>query len=1362
MSTKCLTCSVFNCNSLLFFFHRRAIFLCMVLYCTCCLMFAQAQSTDVDVLQRLGLVGKRPSGTRFTPQGVIPFKSGVILTQRARIDVPVSSVVPASLGSAFSLILSVCSHRINNAFLFTIVTKRKRLQLGMQFIPGQILVYLGQKNTVNFDYDVHNGQWHNLALEIQAQRVTLYTSCGKTSVHANLHFKNEETLDPEGSFRLGKMSQNSVQFEGAICQFDIHPSAKAAHNYCKYIKKQCREADTYRPNLPPLLPLLPLDPNISVTVQTPNVVTEVNNRHLSLTQIKVHINHETSQGLNTSPTLQLPLQATAQTAMASFGSRTSQKSPKPTQQSSPRKNIMKESIKPQILKKNEMAVTARPTGQQKNKLDIETPATTKLKPFSTSRDLEMSTLASPKEISKPSSFEPVTAAATDGFQTFDLEPTQFSLLARSPVQKGEPGPPVGCTNIQCTNIQFNLLHKPKYIGLPGEPGGPGFQGDKGNQGSPGLPGIGGKPGQQGKPGDQGPDGLPGPPGPEGFPGDIGPPGQNGAEGPKGDAGMRGIPGPRGVPGLEMSGSRFRGLGVHYYGSFLLSVQGRPGRKGFSGNPGEDGMKVRIHDSQTCALCCSVNYCFVLFFHTHMCLLLNASPNSLYFTQGARGPDGPVGEKGVMGMKGPEGPLGKQGFNGQMGKIGETGESGPTGFPGFQGPTGPPGAKGILGEPGLPGKVGERGLPGEPGEKVKHLLFSYTGEKGDIGSEGETGEKGAIGFKGTEGRPGDPGLTGVMGPEGKPGKTGERGKPGEKGSKGHQGHLGETGPVGEQGAMGFIGPKGSRGTTGFMGALGKMGRQGEPGLVGYEGHQGPQGPMGSPGPKGEKGEPGDDRKVEGSPGPLGDIGPVGNRGERGHPGDPGYPGHEGVYGERGNPGAPGLPGNAGPKGFPGPKGSKGNKGQKGKNGPLGESGSRGSPGPAGLPGPRGVVGREGLEGDPGVEGALGKDGAKGMPGDHGSDGEVGLPGKPGPQGNAGVPGLPGIQGAFGPKGERGIPGQTGPPGKRGFNGGMGFPGKQGDRGVKGQPGDTGEQGFPGVLGMFGPMGPPGDLGPVGIQGPKGPQGLMGMQGAIGPVGIIGPSGNPGAQGDKGNKGEMGPPGHRGPPGPPVSSLDSLTVCLFHSNPQKYEDTDFPMLDQGTEIIKTLHYLSTLIHSIKNPLGTQENPARMCRDLFECEHKLNDGTYWIDPNLGCSSDNIEVTCNFTNGGQTCFKPVALSKLEIGVSLIQMNFIHLLSSEAVQIITIHCLNVSVWAAGDSKTPSSSAVYFKAWNGQIIESGGFIEPELIKDECWITDGRWHQTQFIFQTQDPNLLPIVEVYNLPSTKSGSHYHLEVGPVCFL
>ncbi len=86
-----------------------------------------------------------------------------------------------------------------------------------------------------------------------------------------------------------------------------------------------------------------------------------------------------------------------------------------------------------------------------------------------------------------------------------------------------------------------------------------------------------------------------------------------------------------------------------------------------------------------------------------------------------------------------------------------------------------------------------------------------------------------------------------------------------------------------------------------------------------------------------------------------------------------------------------------------------------------------------------------------------------------------------------------------------------------------------------------------------------------------------------------------------------------------------------------------------------------------------------------------------------------------GSVDYDVISFLQLETGVSLIQMNFIHLLSSEAVQIITIHCLDVSVWAAGDSKIPSAGAVYFKAWNGQIIESGGFIEPELIKDECWV-----------------------------------------------
>ncbi|XP_010158101.1 PREDICTED: collagen alpha-1(XXVII) chain-like, partial [Eurypyga helias] len=368
------------------------------------------------------------------------------------------------------------------------------------------------------------------------------------------------------------------------------------------------------------------------------------------------------------------------------------------------------------------------------------------------------------------------------------------------------------------------------------------------------------------------------------------------------------------------------------------------------------------------------------------------------------------------------------------------------------------------------------------------------------------------------------------------------------------------------------------------------------------------------------------------------------------------------------------------------------------------------------------------------------------------------------------------------GERGLPGQTGQTGKRGSSGGTGLPGSPGDPGPKGQPGDFGEAGFPGIAGMFGPKGPPGDLGFKGIQGPRGPPGLMGKEGIIGPLGIQGPTGSPGPKGDKGSRGEggvqgprgpPGPRGHPGPPGPPgipasfqQDGFGAAFQALIDSNTalktEGYQHPDLLMLDHGGEIFKTLHYLSNLIQSIKRPLGTKENPARICRDLMNCEQKMNDGTYWIDPNLGCSSDTIQVICNFTNGGQTCLSPITVSKLDFDIGRVQMNFLRLLSSEVVQHITIHCLNTSVWREGSSEKPSEKAVRFKAWNGQMFEADGQLRPEVAADDCKIKDGRWHRTLFSFRTQDPQQLPIVNIYNLPPSEPGKRYHLEVGPVCFL
>ena len=51
--------------------------------------------------------------------------------------------------------------------------------------------------------------------------------------------------------------------------------------------------------------------------------------------------------------------------------------------------------------------------------------------------------------------------------------------------------------------------------------------------------------------------------------------------------------------------------------------------------------------------------------------------------------------------------------------------------------------------------------------------------------------------------------------------------------------------------------------------------------------------------------------------------------------------------------------------------------------------------------------------------------------------------------------------------------------------------------------------------------------------------------------------------------------------------------------------------------------------------------LCLDQTNDPKRIS-GTYWIDPNLGCAADTIEVTCNFTGGGQTCLKPVTVSKV------------------------------------------------------------------------------------------------------------------------
>lgn len=220
----------------------------------------------MDVLQRLGLSWAKAGGGRSPPPpGVIPFQSGFIFTQRTRLQTPTAAVIPASLGTELALVLSLCSHRVNHAFLFAVRSRKHKLQLGLQFLPGKTVLHLGPRRSVAFDLDVHDGRWHHLALELRGRTATLVTACGQHRVPVPLPFHKDPALDPEGSFLFGKMNPHAVQFEGALCQFSIYPVTQVAHNYCTHLRKQCGQADTYRPQLGPLLPR---DPGTTFSFQT--------------------------------------------------------------------------------------------------------------------------------------------------------------------------------------------------------------------------------------------------------------------------------------------------------------------------------------------------------------------------------------------------------------------------------------------------------------------------------------------------------------------------------------------------------------------------------------------------------------------------------------------------------------------------------------------------------------------------------------------------------------------------------------------------------------------------------------------------------------------------------------------------------------------------------------------------------------------------------------------------------------------------------------------------------------------------------------------------------------------------------------
>ncbi|CAG2114878.1 unnamed protein product, partial [Medioppia subpectinata] len=584
-------------------------------------------------------------------------------------------------------------------------------------------------------------------------------------------------------------------------------------------------------------------------------------------------------------------------------------------------------------------------------------------------------------------------------------------------------------------------------------------------------------------------------------------------------------------------------------------------------------------------------------------------------------------------------------------------------------------------------------------------------------------------------------------------------------------------------MGPPGPSGPQGAPGIHGLKGSMGDLGRPGNPGPPGSHGPQG---IPGPKGQAGEAVikdllDNRDLKVFQDLLAKEGPQGQRGSQGERGNDGKAGKDGEQGPQGNPGP------AGPMGPIGEQGLQGNSGKEGPPGPAGRPGDKGPIGSPGAPGPQGT---------PGLPGPIGPTGAGGPPGERGSAGESGPRGVPGPQGSRGLPGTPGNPGLKGDTGYQGLA-QTVKREIKDIEGSLGLPGQAGPAGDKGPIGSTGPSGSPGAPGAKGPPGRDGAQGSPGVSGPMGPRGERGNDGKPGnPLATL--SCQPG---------ERGPAGPAGSPGEPFAyDAAALAAILNQSGgqtkgpdpmlgdqPNRLFSTDVSLEEKKKIVFEFYDQLVKEYEKLRRPTGERDSPAKTCKDLsqlhphFESGKTLTTfwGVYYIDPNEGNSNDAIQAYCDMSTKS-TCVMPAPItvpvraynkeskfghnwfSEMKGGFTFaykadsIQINFLQLLSQNAVQNITYVCKN-SVAFYDEAKHTHRKAVKLMTYNDIELTADGnhMFTYQAIRDGCQKHNDQLDSTVIEYKTDKPQRLPLLDIAVRDIGGKDQEFGLELGPVCF-
>jgi collagen type V/XI/XXIV/XXVII, alpha len=224
----------------------------------------------------------------------------------------------------------------------------------------------------------------------------------------------------------------------------------------------------------------------------------------------------------------------------------------------------------------------------------------------------------------------------------------------------------------------------------------------------------------------------------------------------------------------------------------------------------------------------------------------------------------------------------------------------------------------------------------------------------------------------------------------------------------------------------------------------------------------------------------------------------------------------------------------------------------------------------------------------------------------------------------------------------------------------------------------------------------------------------------------------------------------------------------------------------DMYSSIYSMRQELDRMRKPHGTQESPARSCKDLWFGHPQFENGYYWIDPNLGMIDDAIYVFCNMTAEGETCIHPDIhssqmpnipwrkendktdwYSNLRGGFKIsyesvghVQMKFLRLLSQESYQNFTYTCMNSVAWFNSNHENYESSLKFLGDNDIEIGYESHGVKPTVLVDGCR-TGRSKSETVFEIRTKKVEYLPMIDFYPLDYGNQQQAFGFQMGPVCF-